>query len=82
MNAINFKGQNIVFAEDQPEYNPLPAFADTDGTVLTCWKLSFWERLKILFTGRFYLIVHTFNKPLQPILPLIDNPLQLPKNGK
>lgn len=76
MTPTNFTGQNIIFAEDQPEYQALPAFHDDNGTVLTCWKISRYERLKILLTGRIYIQVLTFNHPLQPILPSIENPLK------
>lgn len=76
MTPANFKGQNIIFAKDQPEYQPLPAFINDEGVVLSCWKLTLHERLKLLFTGRFYLQVLTFNHPLQPVLPSIENPLK------
>lgn len=57
----------IVFAKDQPEYNPLPAL--TDGhTVITKWKLSDKE-IKDIFDNRVvYLKILTFGRPLQPIL--------------
>ena len=53
MKPIEFKHQNIVFAKDQPEYQPLPAlkFESSNGEVVSCWKLSFKERIKIVFTG-------------------------------
>lgn len=76
MIPTNFTGQNIIFAENQPEYQPLPAFRNDEGTVLTCWKLSRFERFKMLLTGRLYIQVLTFNHPLQPILPSIENPLK------
>jgi len=68
MKPIEFKEQNVVFAEDQKEYLPLPAFkADTErGEVVFCMGLSFRERLKILFTGRLWCTLLTFNKPLTP----------------
>lgn len=40
MKPKEFKGQNIVFAKDQPEYQPLPALRMPDGEVITCWGLS------------------------------------------
>ena len=54
MKPVKFKHQNVVFAEDQPEYQPLPALKinSLEGFVITCWKLSFRERLRILFLGR------------------------------
>jgi hypothetical protein len=68
MKPVKFKHQNIVFAEDQPQYQPLPALkieSDT-GEVISCWRLGFWERLRILFLGRIWLSLMSFNKPLTP----------------
>lgn len=75
MEPVKFNGSNVVFAENQPEYKPLPAFKSQEGIVVTCWKMTFLERLKFVFSGRFYLIITTFNQPLQPLLPTIKNPL-------
>jgi hypothetical protein len=74
MKAVTFKHQNIVFAENQPEYTPLPAlkFDTSQGEVVTCWKLSFKERLKILMFGKIWLSVLTFNQPLSPIYMSVD----------
>lgn len=74
MRPTKFKGQNSVFAESQPEYLALPVFKDTDGEVISCWQLSVLERLKLLFTGKLWLSILTFNKPLQPQLPSVDKP--------
>ena len=78
MHPIEFKGQNAVFGKDQPEYLPLPALLTSDGIVLTCWKFSFKERLKVLFSGRLFLQVVTNGTPLQPLLPTVENPIQEP----
>jgi len=63
-----FPEANVTFAKDQPEYNPLPAFknASPEGEVITCWKLSFGERLRVLFSGEIWMCLLTFNKPLSP----------------
>jgi len=68
MKPIKFKEQNCTYAEDQPEYLPLPAFKNdsTEAEVISCWKLSFKERIKILFTGKLWVSLLTFNKPLTP----------------
>ena len=68
MKPIEFKHQNIVFAKDQPEYQPLPALKldSENGEVISCWKLSFKERIRIIFTGKLWLSLMTFNKPLTP----------------
>lgn len=74
MRPIKFPLANVTFAEDQPEYQPLPAFRDGAGVVVTCWRLTFVERIMILFRGRFYLLQMTFNHPLQPLMPSVDMP--------
>jgi len=68
MKAVEFKHQNIVFAKDQPEYMPLPALRidSPQGEVVSCWKMSFKERIKVLFFGRVWLSLMSFNKPLTP----------------
>lgn len=68
MNPIHFKEVNVEFAKDQPEYNTLPAFINDSpkGEVITCWRLSFKERLYILFNGNVWLSLMTFNSPLTP----------------
>lgn len=69
MKPIKFPEHNIVFAEDQPEYEPLPAFYDTqsnEGYVISCWKLSWRERLRILIKGELWVSLLTFHKPLTP----------------
>ena len=68
MKPIEFTEQNCVFAKDQKEYLPLPAFRNDSeqGEVISCWKLSFIERMRILFTGKLWVSLMTFNNPLTP----------------
>lgn len=59
MRPIEFKQQNTVFTapdgmEDKVEQ--LPAFCG-EGQVISCWRMSFWERLKLLITGRLWFSV-------------------------
>lgn len=68
MKAVKFKEQNCTFAENQPEYTPLPALKlNTEiQEVISCWKLSFVERIQVLILGRIWLSLATFGKPLTP----------------
>jgi hypothetical protein len=66
MKPIKFKEQNVTYAENQPEYFPLPAHKDINGIVTSCWKLSFKERIRVLFKGNIWLCLWSFNKPLTP----------------
>jgi hypothetical protein len=77
MKIIKLKGHNVVYAENQPEYLPLPAHRTEDGVVTSCWGLSFRERIKVLITGRMYLQLFTFNKPLQPIILTVNKPPEI-----
>lgn len=68
MKPIKFKHANTEFAKDQEEYNTLPALKlDTpEGHVISCWKMSFKERLTVLIFGNVWLNLMSFNKPLTP----------------
>lgn len=68
MKPVNFKEVNKVYAASQPEYNPLPAFKaeGAEGEVITCWELSFKERLRLLITGKIWVDYFTFGNLVQP----------------
>lgn len=74
MKVIRFKECNFVYAEDQPEYLNLPCHKAKDGMVTSCWKFSLLERIKMILSGKIYLQVLTFNKPLQPLKMLVNKP--------
>ena len=79
MEPITFKETNGVFARDQPQYYPLPVWKkpdDENGTIVCCWKATWQERLRILFTGRLYLSLLSFNKPLTPNRIYAENPVK------
>lgn len=63
-----------VYAKDQPEYIPLPVVRLADGTVLSRWKLSWAERLRVLVSGDLYLWQMTFGHPLQPVKLATERP--------
>lgn len=76
MKPVEFEGQNLVLAKDQPQYLPLPVYLDNtkDGIATSCWKLSFKEIVRIAFTGRIWISVMTFRSPMMPILLSTDKP--------
>lgn len=77
MTPTTFPESNVTFAKDQPEYLPLPAWRDDEGQVVSCWELTFLERLKVLFGANIWLSQLTFNQPLQPQKPYIGSPFTL-----
>ena len=68
MEPIKFNEDNTV-QYNGPEnlYDALPALLFEDGDVVTCWKLSFKDILRLIFTRKLWLSVATFNNPLQPL---------------
>ncbi len=82
MKAVDFKGANCVFAERQGEYLDLPAYKHGDdvGNVSSCWKLNLWERIKTLATGKIYVTMRSFGKPLTPIRLDTNSPIEEEKN--
>lgn len=77
MRLVEFSEQTCVIAKVQPEYLPLPAHrwhGDPEGRITCCWSLTWRERLQVLFTGRIWHQVLTFNRALQPQLLLVEKP--------
>lgn len=79
MKLVPFKGQTTIVAEDQDEYLDLPArrYDDPKGHLICCWSLTIKERLKLLFTGKLWHTILTFNNPVQPIAMSVDRPFKL-----
>lgn len=67
MNAVDFPERNAMFGEGQPEYVPIPAFADGRNVVF-CWELSDDEIAKLIVTRKLWHTVLTGGSPLQPQL--------------
>ena len=65
--------EEVVLGKDQPQYLALPALPIENG-IVTRWKLSWGERLCILWTGDLYLSVLTFGQRLQPLKPMTTRP--------
>lgn len=76
MKAIEFEQQSIVVAKNQPEYEPLPMkiSVHSDGLAACCYKLTFRERIKLLFTGKLWIETLTFHRGITPIRPSVHEP--------
>lgn len=74
MKPIHFREVNVTFAKEQPQYNPLPAWRGIDGTVISCWRMTWRERFRVLFTGHVWVRMLTFNRPLQPLNLGVERP--------
>jgi hypothetical protein len=67
MKAIEFEQRNVVFANDQKEYLPLPAHFQNNGLVTFCMELDDDELEAVKKTKILKLTVLTFGRPAQPI---------------
>lgn len=75
MKPVEFPEQTVVWAKDQPEYRPLPAYSNERETI-SCWHLTWRERMTLLVRGRLWLRQMNFGGPLQPQLPQTENPFE------
>jgi hypothetical protein len=74
MKPVKFKEVNVTYAENQPEYQPLPGFknASPEGEFVFCMGMTLRERIKVLFTGKIWVTLLTFNNPLTPSFHSVD----------
>lgn len=73
MEPIKFKESNTIIAEHQPEFISFPAFYNSEEhTVSICYKLSFRELIKLLFSRKIWVRITTPNKAIQLLLLSVD----------
>jgi len=81
MKPVTFAEQNVVFAENQEPYLPLPAYQNGN-SIVHCWQLSWSERIKVLLGNKLWIHVLTFKQPPQPIRPMLNNPFKMMKGDR
>jgi len=59
MKAVNFKDSNRVFGKHEDVYQTLHALALGNGIIVSCWKLSLMDSIRIAFTGKVWLSLKT-----------------------
>lgn len=77
MTPIEFPQQTDILAKDQPEYLNLPCYLD-DIEFISCWSLTVWERLLLLFTGRVWIRQLHFGSQPQAQRPQVESPFPPP----
>ncbi|MEQ9309705.1 MAG: hypothetical protein RLN90_09635 [Balneolaceae bacterium] len=82
MKAVEFPEMNIKIAEDQDEFETLPAHLTEDGRVIACFELDEDEKTQIMLSGKIYLQVYTGGKSLQPIGMSLMYPFQIKPKTK
>jgi hypothetical protein len=63
----------IVFAKKQKQYLPLPCAVKGE-YIVSRWRLSFVERLKVLVFGNLFIAMRNFNQSPFPIRPSVEEP--------
>ena len=68
MKPIRFKDHSAILAEEQSECLPLDVYSYKNGEVISCWKFSFWEKLRVLIGKPLWLNVMILDEPMQPVI--------------
>ncbi len=72
MKIIDFKEANVKIAENQPEYQTVPAYWNgKEGSLVYCFELSQAEIDQIKEQKCIYFKQLTFGQPMQPIHPSV-----------
>jgi hypothetical protein len=82
MSPIEFPEQTVVWAKNQPPFLPLPAWTNERETI-SLWKLTWRERIALLFTGRLWHRQMNFGHKLQGVSMSVETPfIVTPTTGK
>lgn len=73
MKPIAFPEQTMVLAKNQPPFKPLPVYQDERETI-SCWRLGWFERLRVLWTGVLWLRQINYGQSLQAQAPTTRRP--------
>ena len=83
MKPISFNEQNIVYTKPESmtddECCSLPAHRHDQG-ILSCWKMTFKERLLALFNGKVWLNILSTSQP--PVWLALQDPFVDKKGGE
>lgn len=81
MKAIQFEEVTKTYAEEQPQYLPLPVYHYPDdhmGTVVSCWEFTEDELAALMKSGCLWISQMRFQSDLQPIRPSVEKPFMPP----
>lgn len=76
MKPITFPEQNAIYAQDQAQYLPLPAYRN-EVEVISFWELTWKERFRIFFTGRLWHRQMNFGAQLQAVSLAVESPFTI-----
>ena len=64
----------VYFGRNQSPYEGLPARMDQSGTAITCWVLTWKERIRVFLGHPIYLLILTQGDKIQPIKLQVERP--------
>ena len=70
---ISMQMSHVIKCADK--YLPLPAIRTDDGCITSRWRLTWRERLSVLWSGDLWLQQFAFHQPLQPQRPTVTQPV-------
>lgn len=79
MKIIPFKEANFNI---QTQQGDIPLYKSVQGKYVTCWKLNIIERLKMIFSGKLWVVQITNNKAPQPVVFSVQKSQILKKKSK
>lgn len=74
MKAQKFLGHNIVFAENQTEYENLPGYIQKNGVATFLFRLTKEEIKDVVQYGKIWISTVVFDNPMMPIKISVDRP--------
>ncbi len=73
MIPVKFPEAEATYGKNSAPYVPIHVFVD-DEEVISCWRLSWWERAVLLCTGRLWLRQYTRGTRMRPQYPQVEVP--------
>jgi len=70
---VKFPEAEATYGRRNAPFVPVHVFVD-DEEVISCWQLSWWERIVIVWTGRLWLRQYTKGDKMHPQYPQVELP--------
>ena len=82
MKPVDFSGSNFTFSRFASEYDEPTPMRMVEDTAFICFKMTWREKLKVLFTGKIWVEYQRVKRPINGVLPSVNNPIKKQKNGE
>lgn len=79
MKVKEFPQANATLGDDKDQ---VPVFKHRNGTVITCFEISDEDIKKFKEKKELWLVVETYNEPIQPVMIQMRSPFDSPEETK